>query len=332
MIKHDNEEMPLWLKGATIAMKIATRLNSFLKEPEASVEQVLPKLSELGITAVDLNFPEHEEGIAADEMSLLLRRSGLSANGVALRFRGSFFSNGEFGNIDSTVTERSLSIARAACDYCRAIGGKVVTVWLAFDGFDYSFQVSYAKAWASVVKHLQAICDYAPDLEISVEYKPYEERSYALIDSFGSVYSLIQEVGRPNIGATLDFCHMLMKHDNPAMAADILGSKGRLYGIHLNDGYGRKDDGLMVATSNLTKTLELLYYMQKHSYSNAVYFDTFPIREDALEEAKRNVKMLRRLEQIIDQLGMDWLDKEISKNSGLSASDITYRALSAEGC
>ena len=139
---------------------------------------------------------------------------------------------------------------------------------------------------------------------------------------------MIQDVNRPNLGATLDFCHMLMKHDNPAMAADILGARGKLYGIHLNDGYGRKDDGLMIGTANLSKTLEFLYYVKKHDYQNAIYFDTFPIREQGIKEAERNVRMITRLDQIIDELGIQALDELVAQNDGLNCSDIILKVIS----
>lgn len=33
---------------------------------------------------------------------------------------------------------------------------------------------------------------------------------------------MLNDINRDNIGVTLDYCHMLMKHENPAFAADIL--------------------------------------------------------------------------------------------------------------
>lgn len=309
-------------------MKLATRINSFLPHFDNDVKKVLEEFGRIGLTHVDLNYPEHVAGISPEDMKKTLDDCGLKANGVALRFRGDFYLNGEFGNADPKVSEEAVLLCKQACDYCRAIGGKVVTIWLGFDGFDYSFQINYARVWELEKHAFQAICDYAPDLQISIEYKPFEERSYAFIDSFGTVFSMIQEVNRPNIGATLDFCHMLMKHDNPAMAADILGSRQKLFGIHLNDGYGRKDDGLMIATANLTKTLEFLYYVKKHGYDNAIYFDTFPIREQGIEEAKRNIKMITRLDQIVDELGVEQLDELVSQNDGLNCSDIMLKVIS----
>lgn len=309
-------------------MKLATRINSLLPLFGDDVREVLANLRRIGLTHVDLNYPEHSRNIEAGQMRQVLADCRLEANGVALRFRSERYLNGEFGNADPAIATEALQLCKDACDYCRAIGGRVVTIWLGFDGFDYPFQIAYARVWEQQRKVFQTICDYAPDLQVSIEYKPFEERSHAFIDSFGAVFAMIQDVGRPNIGATLDFCHMLMKHDSPAMAADILGTRGRLFGIHLNDGYGRKDDGLMIATANLAKTLEFLYYVKRHGYDNAIYFDTFPVRERGDAEVERNVRMIRRLNDIIDKLGMECLDEAVAQNDGLNCSDIIFSVIS----
>ena len=46
--------------------------------------------------------------------------------------------------------------------------------------------------------------------------------------------------------------------------------------IDLNDGYGKRDDGLMVGTVHQLSTIELLYYISKSNYDGPIYFDTFP--------------------------------------------------------
>lgn len=86
---------------------------------------------------------------------------------------------------------------------------------------------------------------------------------------------------------------MLMKHENPAYGASILGHQDKLYGIHLNDGYGLNDDGLMIGTSNLIKTIEFIYYSKLYNYDQAYYFDTFPVIEDPVEECRANINMIK---------------------------------------
>lgn len=307
-------------------MKLATRINSFLPKCNNDISEVFGEFSRLGLTHVDLNYPEHTNGIEASKMKALLKENDLQANGVALRFRSEFI-NGELGNPNEHISTEALDLCKAACDYCRDIDGEVVTIWLGFDGFDYSFQINYEKVWNQIKKQLVAITDYAPDIKISIEYKPFQPRAYAFMDSFGVTLAMIHEIDRKNLGMTLDYCHMLMKHENPAYGASIAGSKGKLYGVHLNDGYGLNDDGLMIGTSSLIKTIEFLYYVKLHNYDHAIYFDTFPVIEDPVEECERNINMIKKIDSTIDRLGMEYIGSIIKENSALRVSDLVLELM-----
>lgn len=308
-------------------MKLATRINSFLPVYENDLKQVFGKFKNLGLTHVDLNYPEHVGGLSGSEMKALLDENDLKANGVALRFRNEFI-NGELGNTDQTIAQHALEMCKEAADYCREVGGDVVTIWLGFDGFDYSFQINYQKVWNQLVNAFQEIADYAPDLKISIEYKPFQPRAYAFIDSMGVAGMMLNDINRDNAGITLDYCHMLMKHENPAFGADIFGSRGKLYGVHINDGYGLNDDGLMIGTSTPFKTLEFLYYIKKHNYDDAIYFDTFPVIEHAVKESEQNIKMINLLNNMIDNVGMDYIQNIIDNNDAIGSSELMIEFLS----
>ncbi|MGM0216156.1 sugar phosphate isomerase/epimerase family protein [Enterococcus sp. AZ109] len=302
-------------------MKLATRINSFLPIYDNELEKVLGAFGDLGLDYVDLNYPEHAEGVSPSNMKKMLEGNNLKLNGVALRFRSEFI-NGELGNSDPKVAKNALDLCKAAADYCRETGGKVVTIWLGFDGFDYSFQINYKKVWNQLKKAFTEIADYAPDLQISIEYKPFQPRAYAFIDSMGVAGMMLNDINRENVGVTLDYCHMLMKHENPAFGADIFGSMGKLYGVHLNDGYGLNDDGLMIGSATPFKTLEFLYYVKKHQFDGVIYFDTFPIIEHASKECEQNMKMIKLLDKMIDHLGLDYIQSIIDKNDAVEANQL----------
>lgn len=309
-------------------MKLATRINSYFRKGDKDLDRVFAQFEEVGLTHVDLNYPEHVGDTPAADMRALLDSHNLKLNGVALRFRDDYI-NGDLGNGDPELAGRALQLCREACDYCREVGGTTVTIWLGHDGFDYSFQIDYTRVWNQLVEAFRTVCDYAPDLKISIEYKPYEERAYAFIDSMGITGMMLAEVDRPNLGVTLDYCHMLMKHENPAFACDLFAGRGKLYGVHLNDGYGRFDDGLMIGTASPVKTLEFLYYLKKHGYDSAIYFDTFPIIEDAEEECAQNIAMIGMLDRAIDAVGADEVQRVVDANSGTEAARLMRRLLAA---
>ncbi|CAJ1180376.1 D-apiose isomerase [Companilactobacillus paralimentarius] len=299
-------------------MKLATRINSFLPVNENSMDEVFKQFEILGLGYVDLNYPEHTKGFEPAEMKRLLDNHNLKLNGVALRFKDDYL-NGDLGNSDAEIATKAINLCKSAADYCREVGGHVVTIWMAHDGFDYSFQINYLKVWNQLKTAFQEIADYAPDLKISIEYKPFQPRAYAFVDSMGVTGMMLNDIGRKNIGVTLDYCHMLMKHENPAFAADIFGASKKLFGIHINDGYGLNDDGLMIGTASPFKTLEFLYYVKKHEYDGMFYFDTFPVIENATDECKANIEMITKLDSLIDSVGMKKIGKIIDKNDAIAA-------------
>ncbi|MBS4223322.1 sugar phosphate isomerase/epimerase family protein [Lederbergia citrea] len=308
-------------------MKLATRINSILPTVNGDVIKAIKKLSEIGgITSVDLNYPEHFDQYSNSEIYAAIKEANLEVNGLALRFRNSF-KNGELGNTQEDIAEDAFILCKKAADACREIGGKVVTLWLGFDGFDYPFQIDYQKIWHQVKGYIIALGEYAPDLLISIEYKPYEERSYALIDSIGTTMLMVNDVNRENVGVTVDYCHMLMKRENPAYGLSLAADKEKLYGVHINDGYGSHDDGLMVGTVSLMQTLEFMYYLKKYNYQGAIYFDTFPVREDPIFEIRQNVASIEKISQLIDQLGLEYIQNIINKNDAVEVNKLFYQCL-----
>ncbi len=211
-----------------------------------------------------------------------------------------------------------------AADACEALGGSVITIWLGFDGFDYPFQVDYEKNWDKIVRAFREVADYAggKGLKVSIEYKPCEPRAFSMIDGIGLTLQMIDEVDRPNIGVTLDFCHMLMKRENPAYSLALAARKNKLYGLHMNDGYGELDNGLIFASVSMPQALEFVYYLKKYNYDEVVFFDSFPIREEAQQEVSANIKAFKALSNAIDSYGMDRIEEVIKEQDGIKAQKL----------
>ncbi|BDR55923.1 sugar phosphate isomerase/epimerase family protein [Xylocopilactobacillus apis] len=308
-------------------MKLATRINSFLPQSKNDLNTVFEKLNHIGINYVDLNYPEHIEKFSPEDVSTMLSENNLKLNGLALRFKDDYI-NGELGNAEDSIAKSAVDLCRRAIDFCRQANGKVVTIWLAHDGFDYSFQINYEKVWNQLKKSFADIADYAtPDIKISIEYKPFQPRAYAFIDGMGITGMMLDELNRPNLGVTLDYCHMLMKHENPAFAADIFGKRGQLFGVHLNDGYGLNDDGLMIGTATPVKTFEFLYYLKKNDYDNVIYFDTFPVIENAEEECVQNIKTIKEFDKKITETGVAKIQQIIDQNDAIKANELVHKLL-----
>lgn len=305
-------------------MNYAGRINSFVFKGGSVLDAIREYRTMPGLTHLEFNYPEHLEGY--DPRDIKAAMGDLKVNGFAIRWRNRFI-NGNFSNPDEELRREAIEICKKGADLCREFGGSVVTLWFENDGFDYPFQMDYEKSWNYMVEGIRELADYAPDMKISVEYKPYEERNFAMVDSTGMTLLLINDVDRKNVGCTLDFCHMLMKNDSPACGLAMAASRGKLFGLHMNDGYGRTASGMIFNSIHLGLSLEFVYYLKKYGYKGVVFFDTFPIREGAKEETQANIEAFEKLVHLVDITGMDEIEKVISKCDGVSAQKLVLGML-----
>ena len=295
-------------------MNYAGRFNSFIFKGQNVFDAIEAYKKMDGITHLEFNYPEHIAGYDIEALKAAI--SPLKVNGFAVRWRKEWL-HGNFTNPDEALRQRAIQMTKDAADICRELGGSVITLWFENDGFDYPFQMDYQHCWHKLVEGLQEVCDYAPDMKFSVEYKPYEERDFAMVDSTGMTMYLLTQVDRPNIGCTLDFCHMLMKHDNPAYGLALAASQGKLYGLHMNDGYGWKDSGLIFGSLNFTQAAEFIYYLERYHYDGVVFFDTFPIREESRAECQANIDAFNLIKAKVDRYGIDKIRDAVSKRDGI---------------
>ena len=147
-----------------------------------------------------------------------------------------------------------------------------MTLWLGQDGFDYAFQADYARLWADEIDGIREVAVHDPDCLISIEYKPNEPRSYSLMPDCATTLLALREVGLPNLGVTLDFAHVLYADEQPAFVAALIARHSRILGVHLNDGYGKRDDGLMVGAVHSIQTIELLAADQSRRFRRTDLF------------------------------------------------------------
>lgn len=293
--------------------RFATRLNSFAAKAEAEWPDLKGKPTPMmtarraarvkGLTHVDLNYPDHVN----DDPKVVraeINDMGLQINGLAMRYyTNPGFKLGAFTHPDPAIRREAIDLTKKGIDAALEMGAPLMTLWLGQDGFDYSFQGDYAKMWADEIDGIREVAAHAPECMISIEYKPNEPRSFALLPDVATTLLAIDEVGLDNLGVTLDFAHVLYADEMPAFAATLIARRSRLLGVHLNDGYGKRDDGLMVGSVHPLATLELLTQIKRDGYDGVIYFDTFPDASgiDPVEECAANIEMTERLMAIAVQ-------------------------------
>jgi xylose isomerase len=288
--------------------RYAARLNAFkigLPGKPTAADMIARAGKVAGIDAADLNYPDHFDAHSPAQMSEVLSGAGLALNGLAMRYyTDPGFRLGAFTHPEARVRRAAIDITRRGLDALAEMGGQIMTLWLGQDGVDYSFQGDYAAMWDATVAALAEVADHNPALDIAVEYKPNEPRAFALLPDLGMNLLALAEVNRPNTGITLDFAHVLYAGEIPAQVASLVARKSRLLGVHLNDGYGKRDDGLMVGSVHPVQTVELFLELHRIGYDGVIYFDTFPDHGglDPVAEAAANVHMADRLRAVAARL------------------------------
>ncbi|NSX56648.1 sugar phosphate isomerase/epimerase family protein [Parasulfitobacter algicola] len=314
--------------------KYAARLNAFkaLTSGKASVVDMIEGAAQVGgLDAADLNYPDHFSDHTSAQLSHHLSDAGMALNGLAMRYyTDPGFKLGAFTHPDAAVRQAAIDLTKRGIDACADMGGSLITLWMGQDGFDYAFQMDYARAWDDTVDAIAQVCDHVPGVDIAIEYKPNEPRAFALMPDIGTTLLAVKEVARPNLGVTLDFAHVLYADEMPAHSAHLIARHSHLMGLHLNDGYGKRDDGLMAGTVHPIQTVELLVEMIRQGYDGVIYFDTFPDMGglNPIEEARTNIALVERLRGVAATLVDDAdLAAAISRQDAALSSRIVARAL-----
>ena len=284
-----------------------------------------------GLNAADINYPDHFRDMTPADMAKVLQDLGLRLNGLAMRYYGDpAFRRGAFMNPDPAIRRKAIDLTKQGLDALAEMGGNLMTLWLGQDGIDYSFQGDYARLWDDTVAAIQEVAAHNAAIDIALEYKPNEPRAYSVLPDAATTLLAIGDAGNANLGVTIDLAHVLYADEMPAYAAWLIGRHSRLLGVQLNDGYGKRDDGLMVGSVHPLQTLELLVELERQGYGRALYFDTFPDASglDPQEETRANILMVKRLTSIAGELvGNRALQEAIAKQDAALSQRIVAGAL-----
>jgi xylose isomerase len=316
----------------------AARLNGFRGDPallgrnRVGASDLMARAATVpGLAAVEVNYPDHLEGTGAAELRERLQELGLGLNGFAMRYYSEpGFKAGALAHADPGVRRRAIDLTRRGIDALAEAGGDLMTLWLGQDGYDYPFQRDYGRQWDLCRDALAEVAAHHPGVQIAIEYKPNEPRAFALLPDAATTLLMLAEVGAPNTGVTLDFAHALYADEMPAAAAALIARCSRLLGVHLNDGYAKRDDGLIAGSVHPVQTIELLWTIERRGYGNAIYFDTFPDAAglDPAGECAANIGAVEGMMRVVDRLrGHEALARALAAGDAVASQAIVQAAL-----
>ena len=189
--------------------------------------------------------------MSASEPAAIARRIGdlgLAINGLAMRYyTNPAFKLGAFTNPDNGGAPRGdrpdqARHRRGARDGRQPDDALARPGWLRL-----CLPARLCPGLGHEVDGIREVAAHDPDCLISIEYKPNEPRAYSLLADAATTLLAIAEAGaaQSRRDARLRACRSMpasSRHSRPRSCS----ASSRLLGVHLNDGYAKRDDGLMV--------------------------------------------------------------------------------------
>jgi len=235
-------------------------------------------------------------------------------------FSAKTWKYGSLSTSDQKVRKEAVEVAKKTIDFAEGVGAPLVNFWLGQDGFDYCFQVDYAKQWEYLIEGVRECADYKPHIRLTLEPKPREPRNRSLIDSAFTALLLVQDIQRENVGLTIDIGHVLQDKRNMAQAVEIAARYGKLFHLHVNDNYADWDDDMIVGSVHLIEYVEFFFVLRKINYEGWVSVDIFPFRENAFRATEECIEYMKVMDKMVDTLGYNELNNFIQKET--DATDV----------
>jgi xylose isomerase len=269
-----------------------------------------------GYNGVELVYPyEVNDPKATKE---LLDKYGLNIAAVNVNVKGEpEFRNGGLTSYDQDVRAKAVRFIKEAKDFASVAGADKVTCCPLGDGYEFSFQYDYAKAWSYLVETFGEAGQYKPEIPLFIEYKPSETRGRCFIDSAAKTICLLNDIQNRDMGVTLDFGHSIYGNEHPAEALVLLAEGPYKYYIHINDNDGKWDWDYFCGTKHFLEYVEFIYYLKKYGYKDYLTSDTSPTRWDIQRTFEANSRMTNKIWTLLDRIDSDAFEKLLGQSDYL---------------
>jgi len=297
-------------------------------EEERELEEKFRLASKIeGIAGLELCYPADFENPGL--LKKLLADHGLGVASVNVRSRrtGKWW-RGAFTSESAAERAEVVDDFKRAVDRTGEIGVKRITTCPLNDGHDYAFEMNYIDAYRYAEETFAAICAYAGEVKVCIEYKWNDPRVRCLFASAGETAAFCRAVGAENLGATLDFGHSIQTGERPAQAAALLARAGRLFYIHLNDNDRNFDWDLMPGAFHFWEFIEFFYYLKELGYTHDWYaYDVMSKEIDTVETFNTVSGVTRRLEALADRIDRQEMARLMKQRNPAQTLGHLYRTL-----
>lgn len=281
------------------------------------LEEALELLASLDLLrGVELVYPADINEKNADYVADKIESFGFEIAGIGLDlYSQRKWAGGALSTATEGTREEALELAKSLVGLAESLGVEVINLWPGTDGYDYPFQVDYAKAWGNFVESVETIGSYSDRVRIALEYKIKEPRTHILMGTVGKLLYVLEKVGLDNVGATVDVGHALMAYENLGETIALLGD--RLFHLHLNDNYREWDHDMVFGSVHLVELIEMEYWLRKVGYDGWYSLDIFPYRVDPLAAVRESIEMVDAVRKFVRATGIARLDEMVERGDYL---------------
>lgn len=280
---------------------------------------------------LDINYPFAGDSVTIAKVRAVLERTGLRAHAITPHLYMREFQLGSFTNPDAALRQKAVDLGKRAVEVAQELGAKYVKFWPGQDGYDYPFQVDYARIWDYQVSGVRAVAEAAPAMQFAIEYKLKEPRVHMLFGTAARTLLAIEDIGVDNVGIVLDLGHAFFAKETPADVLQLVSRRGKLVSVEVNDNWREWDDDMTVGSVHLIETLEFLYGLRQINWAGPILLDQFPFREDPIQAAQSSIQTIRALYGVLDRLDLSALRAAQDHHDSLAAQRLVLDTLLGPG-
>jgi sugar phosphate isomerase/epimerase len=194
-------------------MKLGCCLNmNAALEPRTGAESI-PLIAARGFDYIELPLAQVME-LSAQSFQELLGR--IRAGGIPLEACNNFFPPMIRLTGEEAKQDAALEYVGAACERAAAMGARIVVLGSSGaknipPGFPYD------RARGQLIELLVKIQDIAKPLGITIVLEPLNQKESNFVITAGEALDLVREVNLDNIKLLVDYYHMRMENENPAV-------------------------------------------------------------------------------------------------------------------
>lgn len=316
LLSHYNYSTGVWAFGA-----ISDRFCEMGYQVPRTFEEKIAAASQTeGLQGIEIHYNGDFNDDSLETTKEMIANANLKVAAVNCEIFGDQkFRHGALGATDEMIRKDAIDVIKGAAEAAQYLQAKVVNIWPGADGHDYSFQVDFITHWDRIVQSLQEAISAYPEQQFAIEYKAREPRGKSALSTVGKSLMVIQELGLDNLGVTIDFGHALQVRENAAETVAILDRYDKLFHVHMNDNTRDWDDDFMVGSYHLMESIEFFYYLKKCNYKGWISLDITPAREDQIGVVEYSIKMMKRIENLVNQMDEHILEEAFQNHDALKS-------------